>query len=414
MRAARGGFDPKLGAALSRKYFDNKLYYNTATAALSIPTSLLGITFDAGYESASGYYLNPENTTPADGLLFAGVKASLGKGLFIDQRRAALRQASVIAKQSAQEQRLVLNNLLYEAGKAYWEWYEAVQAQAIYENALQVARERYEQVKLQAQLGDRPMVDTLEVGIQLQARMLLVQQAQLNAEVARLKLSSYTWDEDGNPVYLRQEVVPAPISQDAISTPPGSINLQIDTLVALHPELRMSRLSIDYLEIEKRWKAEQLKPSLNVKYNALTSSIPVNRIVTGYDPADYRLGVEFSMPLFLRKERAGLREVQLKIQQKRNDLASKQLQLQNKALGAIATWEGTARQIRLYSKTVQDYGALFEAERQLFDGGESSLFMVNSREMFYINAQIKLLELMVKNRKAALETEYAAGLLAND
>ena len=37
--------------------------------------------------------------------------------------------------------------------------------------------------------------------------------------------------------------------------------------------------------------------------------------------------------------------------------------------------------------------------------------MINSREMSYINARIKLNEIINKNKKAALETEYAFGLL---
>jgi hypothetical protein len=37
--------------------------------------------------------------------------------------------------------------------------------------------------------------------------------------------------------------------------------------------------------------------------------------------------------------------------------------------------------------------------------------MINSREMSYINAQIKLNEIINKNKKAALETTYAFGTL---
>jgi hypothetical protein len=52
-----------------------------------------------------------------------------------------------------------------------------------------------------------------------------------------------------------------------------------------------------------------------------------------------------------------------------------------------------------------------EGEQNKFSAGESSLFMVNSRELGYINAQIKYLELLTKNRKAVLGTEYSLGVL---
>jgi hypothetical protein len=60
---------------------------------------------------------------------------------------------------------------------------------------------------------------------------------------------------------------------------------------------------------------------------------------------------------------------------------------------------------------VSNYERLWQSEKRLFDSGESSLFMINSREMSYINAQIKLNEIINKNKKAALDTEYSFGLL---
>ena len=41
----------------------------------------------------------------------------------------------------------------------------------------------------------------------------------------------------------------------------------------------------------------------------------------------------------------------------------------------------------------------------------SSLFMVKSREMGYINAKIKLVELLAKNRKARVSADYTFGIV---
>jgi hypothetical protein len=54
---------------------------------------------------------------------------------------------------------------------------------------------------------------------------------------------------------------------------------------------------------------------------------------------------------------------------------------------------------------------LLEGERELFRIGESSLFMVNSREMGYINSRAKTIEAFVKNRMARLQTYKSGGLL---
>ena len=47
----------------------------------------------------------------------------------------------------------------------------------------------------------------------------------------------------------------------------------------------------------------------------------------------------------------------------------------------------------------------------MFEIGESSLFMVNSREMDYIQAQLKLIELISKNQTAYIGTLHALGTL---
>jgi hypothetical protein len=54
---------------------------------------------------------------------------------------------------------------------------------------------------------------------------------------------------------------------------------------------------------------------------------------------------------------------------------------------------------------------LWESEKRLFEQGESSLFMMNSREMSMINARLKLNEMIYKNQKALLEADYSFGLL---
>ena len=79
---------------------------------------------------------------------------------------------------------------------------------------------------------------------------------------------------------------------------------------------------------------------------------------------------------------------------------------------ALNLWTTTIDQINLYNQTVRDYYGLLDGERKMFNAGESSLFMVNSREIGYIQAQLKLIELIAKNRKAQLTANFALGLLA--
>jgi outer membrane protein TolC len=309
------------------------------------------------------------------------------------------------------EQQIMLNQLLYESGKVYWDWFMAFSQMKVYEEAFQLAEERYLAVKKGAEFGDLPSIDTLEAGIQVQNRKLSLQQAQLDYLNASEMLSLYLWVDGVIPVETAENTVP--ISVDSLSEFTVNTGLidQMDTFIMNHPELQQYRYKIDQMEIDKRWKKEQLKPVVNLKYNALSEPVNGNPF-TSYNINNYTWGFEFSMPLFLRKERGEYKLADIKIQETELDATTKKAGIEFKANVALNEWNTTHEQIALYSQTVKDYFGLLTGERKMFEAGESSLFMVNSRETGYIQAQLKLIELMTKNQKAELATSYALGLLA--
>ena len=134
-------------------------------------------------------------------------------------------------------------------------------------------------------------------------------------------------------------------------------------------------------------------------------------MVEDLSPKNYKWGVEFNMPIFLRKQRGDLAITGIKIQESMLDLRIKNAEIAYKAVASLNSWDNTNSQAVLYEKTVRDYFGLLQGERTKFDAGESSVFLVNSREMGYIKAQIKYIELLTKNQKAVLGASYALGLL---
>ena len=101
----------------------------------------------------------------------------------------------------------------------------------------------------------------------------------------------------------------------------------------------------------------------------------------------------------------------LKIQAAQMELETKRKMIETKAMASINKWQTTKNQVDLYIQTVDNYEKLLDGERTMFNAGESSLFMVNSREIGFIGAQVKLVELITKNHKAKLETNYVFGVL---
>lgn len=92
---ARGAFDPKLEGNVKEKNFKEVEYYSLWKGSFTIPT-WYGIDVKANYEQNEGYYLNPENTTPRDGLWSAGVSIDVLKGMLFNNRMNMVKQAKIL------------------------------------------------------------------------------------------------------------------------------------------------------------------------------------------------------------------------------------------------------------------------------------------------------------------------------
>jgi outer membrane protein TolC len=223
-----------------------------------------------------------------------------------------------------------------------------------------------------------------------------------------LLLSNYLWLENDVPIELTEKTIPeiGTLNYEKETMLYSNV-LNIDSLINAHPNLKMYDFKLKQLAVEKRFKQDKLKPSLNVNYNPLFNAENINM---GYQN-NYKWGVTVGFPIFLRKERGDLQLTKLKIATTTYDNLNKRNELMNKVKSTINEYNIYKDQIAVYSKNVINYERLWQSEKRLFDSGESSLFMINSREMSYINAQIKLNEIINKNKKAALDTEYSFGLL---
>ncbi len=419
LRLAKGAFDPKAFTDVNQKYFDGSNYFSLIDAGLKVPT-WFGIEVKSGYEQNGGDYLNPENRNPDSGLWYAGISIPLGQGLFIDQRRAELRKAKLFNEGSNIQRQYMMNNLTYEASNAYWSWFNSYHSNRIMQEATALAEDRFQAVVRMAELGDRPFIDTLEASIQLQQRQQQLLQSQLDLQNSKALLEVFLWAEGTVPLELEVTTIPEPAEEALINaeiTLPqvGTIGEQLslqemDSLLISHPEFLLGNLKIETLEVEARLKREMLKPSLDLQYNALSQPIGGDPFAA-YSVNNYKWGVHFSMPLFLRKERGDLALTELKINESRLDLELKRAELKYNASAAINTWQNTRSQFLLYFQTANDYRSLLEAEQQLFFGGESSLFMINARETAFINAQLKVIEIMEKNKKALANVQYTLAIV---
>ncbi|MEM7186454.1 MAG: TolC family protein [Bacteroidota bacterium] len=393
---ARGGFDPKIEVDYDRKKFKNTEYYDQLNATFKIPT-WYGVEFKANFENNSGEFLNPDLTVPEDGLYSAGVSFSLAQGLLINDRMATLKKARFFEQQTRAERDLLVNDLLFEASKAYFRWLEATNEQDIYASFLDNAEIRLDAVKRSVEAGAMAAIDSVEAGIALQNRKLSLEAASLKRRKAALEVSNFLWIDD-IPMELQDNVVPvAPemavleetLFLEGITDP--------DALLATHPKLQRLDAKIAGLRVDRALKRNKLLPKIDLQYNFLS---PEWDQINSFNTANYKAFVNFSFPLFLRKERGEARLANLKLQDANFDRLSTELSLQNK-ITAVTTEIGSLdEQNRLVTGIITDYETMVRAEERKFFLGESSLFLINSREQKLIDAQLKGNELRVKRLKA--------------
>ena len=409
---SRGAFDPELYTDLGQKEFEGSRYYRIFDGGIRIPT-WYGIEFYSGIEQANGDYLSAQYTLPDNGLTYSGVSLKLGKGLIMDQRRAMLKTAQLGQISTEQERKIILNNLLLDASKAYFQWQLAAIKKEIQLEGLELAQVRLQAVKQNALLGDIPYIDTLEASIQLQNRQMLIAEAELAELNAKAFVSTFLWANYVVPVELAESIAPQKDLDYPLNIFNDYLRNEIDSLIPNHPEAIKANLKVEEYDIQRKLKLESMKPEFNVKYNLLNKPF-VDNFASNYTLDDYNWGLEFKMPIFLRSGRGGLQIAKLKLQDAELDYSFKLQHLNVKSQQAVNEFQTTSNQLSIYTKTVVDLSQLLTGEQRKFDNGESSLFLVNSRESSYINGRIKLAELEIKNIFALLKISHSLGNLYDD
>lgn len=398
LQKGRGGFDPKLEGNVQQKYYDGKQYYSYLHGGLKIPT-WFGIDIMAGYDNNEGYRLNNESYTPSLGLWNAGVSVNLGQGMFIDQRRADLKQAKLMQNSSELEQKLLLNELKLQASQAYFDWFKAYTKREIYAQNLALVEERLKNLKESVKYGDKPAIDTLKASIQVQDRKIKFMEAELALTNKKIWLNTYLWQDGFVPLEMSDEVLPE------FMTPATPSLVDREEVIASHPEILLFQNDISGVQIDTRLAREALKPQLQVKYNALGDQNG-NGIVEDYTLSNYKWGATFAYPLFTRKERANLKLNKIKLETQESKLEVKKVQLDYKIQSVENAIVNATEQITVQERAVLMYEELLMAEQQLFEAGESSQFLINTRDQNLLAARIKLIDLKYTRNMLQAQLEY--------
>lgn len=389
---ARGALDPKLTTDWELKQFQGKNYYNLVESKLKIP-SITGIEFQLGYNYASGTYYNPEDELPEAGQATLGLRLPILQGFLKNPYRTGILQAQTYQAIAKAETVIAQNDFLYQAAVSYWTWCLAYNRQVIVQAAIEISKAQLDANRTAFFAGDIAAIDTLKAYTEWQTMRLELYEVELELKQIGNQLQFF-----------------APNTDSESSIPEALENNRLTEVIEIwedwsqHPKLKVYQLKLQNLDYELQLQKNNALPNIGIKYNFLAANhVNFFRTYNGYAPiGNYKLGMDITVPILNRKNRATRQFVQL-------DYEATELELQSEQRTLTTQGQNYAEQIRSYQEQtnwakqlMDNYQNIFLNERLKYQLGESTMLVVNTRKQQFVQAQLKYLALRYKYIKALL------------
>lgn len=406
-KAARGNYDPVISSDYNEKQFNGSHYFTNLQVEVKQPL-FTSQYLRFGYDYGAGSYLNPELNTPSNGLSYLGLEVALLQGLLIDKRRAEVLKSKEYQQYYKAEKQAQINVLLLEASQHYFEWLFSIKQISLYTYFMGAADQRLAGIKELTNIGEKAAMDTIEAAIFFQARLLDMQNARIENQKSINAISFYNWQNNG--LSFESEILePADSLEVYYNKLKFLVSEGINQNGGTNPVLLKYQSFQRVLEIENRLKKEMIKPYVSIKYNfILNNSYSLNPVLSG---KDYKVGLQISFPLFLRNPVNEYRMSRIHAENNAFELLNKTNELNVKMTVLKQTLALLNDQLKNAERSVLYSKLLVEAEKLKFDAGESSLFLLNTRENKWLESELKLSEYKLKYIKTALNLIYLAGTL---
>jgi outer membrane protein TolC len=224
---------------------------------------------------------------------------------------------------------------------------------------------------------------------------------------ATLELSLFLWKDNLQPYEISQPLAPGDSlnSSNAYGSYLSLIQQIYSRDVNSHLSLIYYQQKEKFLATERRLKFQSLLPKVDLTYNFLNKE----GYRSDYFPLfenNYQYGLKLEIPIFLRQARADYRISKLKLTQNQIDVSYKQQELNAKISTYANEVTNYRRQIDIADQNINNYQRLLQGEEAKYTNGESSLFLINSRENKLIEAKQKIIDLRLKFLKGFNELQF--------
>lgn len=405
--AREGAFDTKLTASSGLNSFG---YYKTRTSAGGITQPIRG----AGGEVFGGYKRGLGNFEPwkegrltlSQGEWSGGIRLPLLRDRRVDRQRTELllaRLAVELADYSILERRLAL---LQAAASRYWVWVSAGRRLSVAEALLALADDRIQQVQQLVEAGQVAEVEIAENERAVLLRRSALVSAERDLQAARLDLSLFLRDSGGNIVQVERDRLPEFPEPEALLSEQVEANLK-EALVR-RPEIASVLVELRQNGARAELARNQLRPEL-----AITAQL---RRDGGSGTISKRgpeliAGIELASPFQRRKARGEVairNATQVQLLHKLRFLRDR---VEVEVRDAASALDLGLQRLELARAEYGIAVRLATAEVERFELGDSTLFVVNQREMAAAAAQLAAVSALTDCHIAAAAYRAASALL---
>jgi outer membrane protein TolC len=394
-------FDPKV----TFEYGKHQGYPNAEYQELGLEGTLpgTGIKIKSSLDRTEGVFppYQGERNTGNEGRWKGSITIPLLRGLITDQVRTDLENQKLRTQAQGELEKLTKIQTYTQAAMAYWNWRTQVENRRTLEDLLKIAYDTDSFIEQKVQRGDSPRIDKIENQKIIAQRQAQVVTAKQNESDAALKLSLFLRSEEGLPL------VPKPQQASVWTQEPAPKNIQselhTEAIVNAFPSIRQILVDIKSVENSQTLQAQNQLPQLDFKYEDSTynGALPGNRT----DAREQFAGLYFSFPFLNLEARNRKKSLEFKIQGKKAELQIKKDQLKNYLEQTLVDLH-SLESVLIHNQTeLKTSEALVFAERRRFRAGNSSLFLVNTRESEATLAKIKVHEALLKLKSKHVELQ---------
>ena len=390
---AKALLDPNISAKMGEKKIDNTLYYSQKNIELNLPT-WYGIDFNIGTNDLAGNKLNNEETKGV--LNHVGISIPLARDLVYNKRRTAIQQSKNFSRMTFYEQEMLKNEILLEANFSFWEWVKNYEVLKLQKKNVELNKKRFEFIKKTFSYGERAAIDTVEAESQLQSFQIQEKEAYLNFVKSTQDLQWYLWQDNLEFYEIKAPIFPSEKMNTEITNDYLFLAQKLNKENLINSQfLKYYAFKNNILESEKKLKWQSFLPKIDFSYQFFNKENKNAQMLPLFDN-NFQYGLKLEIPVFLRGARADYEQAKLKLLQNQQDIKVKENELMVKTVTYQQEVENYNEQISLAEQNLNNYEKLLKAEEIRFENGESSIFLINSRENKKIDAQEKLINLKAK------------------